>query len=212
MSSKVRNPLEPFMSTVMVVTGLVAAMVGISVVATIFGSGSILGWGSPNACVEMLNGTMRTSSDPVRVLDLPPGSSVYPSVVRLCIEHPSVGQRIGATLTQLPSQLVFFGFLLLVNRILNGARATGLYTTELVRRLRFLGWYLALGALAASIIEALALGSVLASQTPDREDWLSGFREWDPSWAMIISGLALITISRIMRIGAAMRDDLAGTV
>jgi hypothetical protein len=75
--------------------------------------------------------------------------------------------------------------------------------------LRFLGWYLAGGAVLAGIIESLASGVVLAQQT-------SGVA-WSPTelrfpWFAFLVGLGVITCARVMRIGVTMREDLDGTV
>jgi hypothetical protein len=210
MPGKTRDPLEPLTTTVALTAALSALLIGAGVLAAVLGTGSAFGWGSASVCVDAPRGVLRVTGE-ISGLGLAPDSSVFPGALSLCTERPGLGQRVGVTLTSLPEQVLFLGFLLLVHRILRVARARGLYTGDVVRQLRFLGWYLVVGALTASLVETLAIGGVLASQT-SYLDWLAGANQWHPSLATIISGLALVSVSRVMRIGVVMRHDLEGTV
>ncbi|MFJ9752775.1 hypothetical protein [Streptomyces chartreusis] len=148
----------------------------------------------------MNGGLLRIENVDIAGVDLPSGSNLGASTYSLCVDHPVGLLRVGIALTQLPSTLLFLGFLLLVRRLLRGAQSDGLYSRPMARRLRVLGWYLIGGSLTAATVEALALGGVLASQTP-YSDWLSGVSQWHAPFAVVLTGIGLVTFARIMRIG-----------
>jgi hypothetical protein len=206
-----RNPLEPLTTTVLVVTVATFALLAIVGVATVFGSGSILGWGDPEVCIDVPNGTIRTSGVGAEPQGLPANSRAYASTITVCAQEPSTALRIGATLLYLPWVLLFFGFLLLVHRLLRAAAGDGIYSLGTARRLRFLGWFLLAGGLLAATVEALARGYVLSAQF-SYLDWLSGANQWSVSFPLLLSAIGLITFARVMRIGVDMREDLEGTV
>jgi uncharacterized membrane protein len=177
----------------------------------VFGSGSILGWGDPEVCIDVPNGTIRTSGVGAEPQGLPANSRAYASTITVCAQEPSTALRIGATLLYLPWVLLFFGFLLLVHRLLRAAAGDGIYSLGTARRLRFLGWFLLAGGLLAATVEALARGYVLSAQF-SYLDWLSGANQWSVSFPLLLSAIGLITFARVMRIGVDMREDLEGTV
>ena len=118
--------------------------------------------------------------------------------------------RTTGMLMSLPLLVLFLSSLWLLRRFLRAAGRPGrLYSLDSARRLGFLGWYLAAGAVLAGIIESVASGVVLAQQT-------SGVA-WGPTelrfpWFAFLVGLGVITCARVMRIGVTMREDLDGTV
>ncbi|MFF3404488.1 hypothetical protein ACFYW6_39645 [Streptomyces sp. NPDC002659] len=208
-----RNPLEPLTTTVTILSALTALWLGFMTLVIGFGSGSAFGWGRENhpACVDVNGGLLRIENVDITGAGLPSGSNLGASAYSLCIDHPAGLLRAGIALTQLPSTLLFLGFLLLVGRLLRGAQADGVHSRPTARRLQLLGWYLIGGSLTVATVEALALGAVLASQTP-YSDWLSGVSQWHAPFAVVLAGIGLVTFARIMRIGATMSDDLEGTV
>jgi hypothetical protein len=206
-----RNPLEPLTTTVAVLSVLVAAFIAIGLAAALLGSGSVFGWGDNSVCVEMLSSGLRHTGTGVTGVGLQPGSQIVPRVLGLCTDNPSIVQRIGVTLTLLPSTLLFLGFLLLLHRLLRRAQAEGLYSQQTARQLRTLGWYLISGCLIAETIEVMATGAVAASQTTYL-DWLSAANQWRPSMAVLLAGVGLVTFARILKIGISMRKDLEGLV
>jgi hypothetical protein len=78
--------------------------------------------------------------------------------------------------------------------------------------MRTLGWLLTLGGLAASVIESAARIVIFTRlvQYPGR-NWLAA-GQVNFSFTTLITGLALITLARVMTLGVKMRDELDVTV
>lgn len=204
------DALEPIASTVGVLGALTGVLMGLILLATVFGSGSLFGFGDTEVCAAGPAGFFGGQTEPT-VRGLSAGSRVFARQVELCAQHPSVGLRLIGTLTTLPSFLLFLGFLLLVHRLLRAAQTHGIYSFHTVRRVRLLGWCLLVGDLLAATLEAIMRGGVFAAQVP-RLGWDSGLITWHASFAVLLAGIGVITFARVMAVGAAMREDLEGTV
>jgi hypothetical protein len=136
--------------------------------------------------------------------------AVGSNAISVCADHPDGALRMAGMLMSLPSLVLFLSFLVLIRRLLKAAGRPGaLYSPDPARRLRVLGWYLTVGAVAAGIIETAAEGAAVADQTS-----LSWFNpsEFHLSVPALLVGLGLITVATVVRIGVTMREDLDGTV
>src|ERR1044072_4727784 len=109
-----RSRLEPAATTACVLLTLRALAIGLGVIAGILGSGSGLGLGNHGSCVEMANGRVPVpqTGDNV-VMGVRDGVRSGASAVRMCVDEPTVGQRVLEALTKLPTMLVLLGALLL---------------------------------------------------------------------------------------------------
>lgn len=209
-ASKPADVLEPIASTVRFLSVLTSVLLGALVLATVFGSGSLFGFGDREVCAGGQVGVIGAQTD-ATVRGLSTASRAFADQVQLCAQHPSVALRLIGTLTTLPTFLLFLGFLVLVHRLARAAQTHGIYSLEIVRRVRILGWYVLVGDLVAATIEAIMRGGVLAAQLPN-VGWNLGLLTWHTSWSVFLAGIGVITFARVMAVGAAMREDLEGTV
>jgi len=95
------------------------------------------------------------------------------------------------------------------------ARRGGPFTVRVAAAMRVLGWYIIAGAALAAAIQQLATVLLLRSLVaPPPEEVgsvaLVALRALVPVPAL--AGAALLTFARIVRLGAAMDDEIQGTV
>jgi hypothetical protein len=207
-----RSPLEPAATWVHVFLALVGTLVGISVLATVFGSGSVFGIGGSDICVEAANGRVpvpQYGDNVVRGVEN--GVRSGPSVVRMCDESPTVEQRLLGVAAQAPTFLVFVGALLLAARLIRGAAREGIFTQTVAKRLRMLGWFVLVGEAVATFVEAQARNWLTNTMIVDR-DTVFTVNDWDVPLMALFLGAVLISMGRIMRVSTMMREDLEGTV
>ena len=126
--------------------------------------------------------------------------------------HPTAGQALAFAVTLLPAGLLRVGTLYLVMRLARAVARDGVYTAQAARLVLSLGWWLLAGGLVATLAEAFARVNLLSDLVTWRVDWGQWPAAWSVSWPVAWIGLGLIAFARIMRIGAGMRADLAGTV
>ena len=119
------------------------------------------------------------------------------------------------SLMTVPEVLLWGGILLLLWRLLVLARRDGPFTARVAGAMRVLGWYIIAGAVLAAAIEQLStvlLFNSLVTPPPEGIDSVpfAALRALVPVPAL--AGTALLTFARIVRFGAAMDDELQGTV
>lgn len=89
----------------------------------------------------------------------------------------------------------------------------GVFTARVAGLLRVAGWWLLLGCLVGELVEAGAHAALLATLARDHpftaDSWLGSGK---PPYALVLTALGILTVARVMRAGAAMREDLDGTV
>ena len=207
-----RSPLEPAATWVHVFLALVGAFVALGVIATVFGSGSVFGIGSPDICVEAENGRVVVPQSESNVVQgAENGVRSLPATVRICVESPTVEQRLLSVLSQAPTFLVFVGALLLAARLIRGATREGIFTQTVTKRLRTLGWFVLAGEVVATFVEAQARNWLTNTMTVDR-DIAFTVNDWNVPLMALFLGAVLISMSRIMRVSTTMREDFEGTV
>src|SRR5580698_8431956 len=138
--TKARNPLEPLTTVTAVLLGLAGVGLLAVIPATIFGSGSILGFGhAANVCAD--TGEV-VSGSAVQGLSqqTQPGVSLMSTGYQLCAAHPTGEQRLWYLVQHLPATALFLGALLLAFLFVRGAARDGIYTPVIATRLRVLGW------------------------------------------------------------------------
>lgn len=207
-----RDPLEPLSTTTGVLLGLLCTGLVLAVGATIFASGSILGWGrSASVCVTT---NWQTSSDDTGWPGSPhlaPNVSAITSGFRLCTDHPSTAQRLWYTAQELPTTVLLVGAVLLMYLFVRAAQRSGVYTPTAARRLRVLGWFLLLGPVAQTAIRhlastQLAKGMLIGGDGPLRTTTYS------VQWAALLAGIAVLSFARILRLGSGMREELEAVI
>jgi hypothetical protein len=174
---------------------------------------SILGVGRGPACVDAyLNGISMTGEGPT-IIGLRPGASNGTGgTVPVCVQHPTAGQRALEILSTAPNTVLYLAIVLLVLQLLLVVRRLGPFVVPVASRLRFLGWFVLIGSVAATVAQNLGaayfLASAVSQPVPVVSDALNGSIVGIP----LLAACGLLTLSRIMRVGARMQDDLAGTV
>jgi hypothetical protein len=207
---------EPLGSVTALFGGLLLFAVAASIVFTVFGSGSLGGFGHTTICATQPN-TGYGGSDWASHLDVAarPGASIsINGTLQACADHPAVGQRILYTLMSLPGLLVWGSVLFLLWRVIRAARQSGPFTVPVAVAMRRLGWLIIGGCVAAAAVQGFALDQLLNTMLTPRDHF--GDLISEPVRALLpvpaLAGAALLTFARIIRLGADMDDEIKGTV
>jgi len=218
MTTRNRKLTEPLETTAAVFGSLFAAVLILSAVATLVGTGTLGGLGHALVCATDPNVGGDSGASPFTgVYAARPGAALQAPNAPLsaCAIHPGFGQHLLYSLTTIPQILLWAGILLLLWRLLVIARRGGPFTVRVAAAMRMLGWYILAGSVLAAAIEQLAtvllLGSLVAPQPEGIGSVaVAALRALVPVPAL--AGAALLTFARIVRLGAAMDDEIQGTV
>jgi hypothetical protein len=214
-----RKLTEPLETTTLFFGSLFAAALILGAVATLVGTGTLGGLGHAQVCVTDPNigGSNSDTSPFTHVYPAKSGAQLQPPTAPLsaCALHPGFGQHLLYSLTAMPQVLLWGGVLLLLGRLLVIARRSGPFTARVAAAMRVLGWYITAGAVLAAAIEQLATVLLLGSLVAPSPEGIgsvavAALRALVPVPAL--AGAALLTFARIVRLGAAMDDELQGTV
>jgi hypothetical protein len=212
-----RKLTQPLESVTVIFGALLLAFVALVTVSTLAGSGSFLGFGHAPICATLPGtyGSGNWASADVGVTASPGTSIAVNGSLQACSAHPGIGQRALYTLTSLPGWLMWGGVLFLLGRVISAARLAGPFTARTAAAMRRLGWLIIAGAAVAGLIQGFAqnqlLNTMVASGTSFYSLLLSvPFHPLLPVSAL--GGAALLTFARITRLGAAMDDEMKGTV
>jgi len=208
---------EPLGRVTALFGSLLLALMTISAVLAIAGSGSFGGFGAgATICATQPNAQYGTGSA-ADYPSLAARSGVSVDVIgtaRVCALHPSISQRILYTLTDLPSLLVWGTVLLLIWLIIRQARRSGPFTVPVAVAMRRLGWLIIGGSAAAAALQGFATDQLLNTMLVAHDDFGDALTQ--PIHALVpvpvLAGAALLTFARIIRLGASIDDDLKGTV
>ena len=95
-----------------------------------------------------------------------------------------------------------------------GSRGTGSFTVQAAVAMRRLGWLIIAGTAAATAVQGFALdqllNTMLTPPTAGGDAVLEAFHALLP--VPLLAGAALLTFARIIRLGAAMDDEIRATV
>jgi hypothetical protein len=144
-----------------------------------------------------------------------PGASVsIDGSLQACLGHPGAGQWALYGLMLVPSVIAWTGSLFLLWRTIRMARLAGPFTPRVASAMRRLGWFILGGSVTVSVIHAAALGALLVQMvnlpSPFAFVIYGAVRGVLPF--PLLAGAALLTLARIMRLGAVMDDELRATV
>ncbi|MFF4457257.1 DUF2975 domain-containing protein [Streptomyces goshikiensis] len=208
--SEDRKLLEPLSTVVSGVLRLLVGALAISVVLSLFNN-DIAFWNGPRNCAtaDWVSGS---SSAADAMFSARNGAHVT-AVPQYCADHPSSYQHLLGVLNGLPTLVLLIGGLILLNRLLQSAARNGVYTTQTASRLRLLGWWLLLGSVVAEVIEASARAALLVTLTDNVTFSAEAVLHTSAfPYFTVLTALGVLTFARITRAGAAMREDLEGTV
>lgn len=209
-----RRATEPLASTTAAFGGLLIGLFGLVTVTTIWGSGSFGGFGDAQVCATSGQTLVSGASPPFLAHSLRPGGYLsLNSPLQVCASHPGLWQRTLYTLTSLPSALIWVGVLLLLWRLIRVAARRGPLALEVAGTMRFLGWFILAGSLAAITLQGVAnqllMHTLLAGHT-DLGDIVNALIAGLP--VPLLVGAGLLTFARIIRLGAALDEEIKGTI
>jgi hypothetical protein len=191
----------------------------IGVVLTLVGVGSIGGFGRTSICVNQPHtqyGDGNGSIDHLSLVGRHGASISLSGTLQACINHPGLTQRIMYTLTTIPGLLFWACVLLLLYRLIVSARRAGPFTVQVATAMRRLGWLIIVGSVAAAVVQAFDLDLLLNSMVTGLFNSMYADVIWAGLGALFpvpaLTGAALLTMARIVRLGAEMDDEIKGTV
>jgi hypothetical protein len=204
-----RNPLEPIATTVGWATLLLFAVLVLSLFE------HQAAWGNGPVCTTVSPGeTSIFWGAPISLPQVAPAAHASVASVAICADHPAAVLRAAGLLAVWPYFVLWLVFLWRLRGLLKAAALPGgLYSPATASRLRVLGWLLTLGGLAASIIESAAKIMIFTRVVnyPPGPTWFEP-AQINFSFSTLITGLILITLARVMTLGAKMQEELDATV
>ena len=214
-----RNRLDPLATVVTCVFWVAVLATATTVIRTLTGQGPLFGAhiGGPSptlagVCLNAAPVLLQHAGSGLSQSGLSPGVRAAWNAASVCAAHPTAGQAVAATLAALPVDLLRLGALYFAMRLARAAARDGVYTAWAARLLLVLGWWLLAAGLAATVAEAFARLNLLSQLVTWHVDWGQWPAAWSVSWPVAWTGLGLLALARIVRIGAGMRADLEGTV
>lgn len=133
---------------------------------------------------------------------------------RICRDDSSLGTQLLYQSSRFATSLALLVAFFLLDRLIRGARRENGFNEMVVRRLWFLGVFLGVSTLATSlyttVVETGLAQSMVAGQI--RDIWEMALFGWAFPWEFLIAGLGLVVMSKVVRVGAHMREELEGTV
>jgi hypothetical protein len=210
------NPLAPLERIIAVIGGLMIFFLLAVVPASLLGSGSVFGFGYPIVCVEAPYGavaTDRAHGDGVtgaHIQNLPSGVHANPSGFNLCASDPSTGQRVLATLMDLPGFLFLLGFIVIAWRLTRRVRRRGPFMPDVARALARLGVFLFVGEFVVALSQGLATQRLASTMLSEHSNYIGGY--FHLSGAVIIASFGLQAMGRVMAMTVPMREEIDATV
>lgn len=214
---------EPLDTVTSVFGILVLLAIVASVVFSLVGSGSIGGFGHATVCVTQPNTGYSGDgwADRLGVAARPGASIEINGLLQACVAHPGLGQRVLYTLMGLSGLVLWPCLLFLLWRMLRIAKRAGPFASRVASALRTLGWVVIAGTAAAAIVRGLAQ-NVLLNSLMVAQPW-SGQTVAPAGNVMtglvnamvpvpVLAGAALLTFARIIRLGAALDDEVKATI
>ncbi|GAA3417159.1 hypothetical protein [Streptosporangium vulgare] len=167
------------------------------------------------------------AEDPQRLKAMTTGSSVdsdpYPVEQgvefihprpRICEDDSSLGTQLLYQTSRFATPLALLVALFLLDRLIRGARRESGFDEVVVHRLWFLGVFLGVSTLAASLYTTIVETGLAVSMVAGsiRNVWEMALFGWAFPWAFLLAGLGLVVMSKVVRVGAHMREELEGTI
>lgn len=203
-----RNPLEPIATTAGCAATLLVAALLLSLLV------HQAAWGNGPVCTSVSASDATIFSGPVSIPGVARAAQASLGSVTICTSHPTSALRLAGVLLAWPYTVLWLIFLLRLNGLLKAASLPGgLYSPVTASRLRWLGWLLTFGGLAAGIIQSAARIVIFTRLVHyPGLGWSFAPHQISFSFTTLIVGLALITAARVMGLGVKMREELDVTV
>ncbi|ONI92454.1 hypothetical protein ALI22I_04175 [Saccharothrix sp. ALI-22-I] len=131
---------------------------------------------------------------------------------RLCVDDPAPWQHVLSFLSEAPTALARVVALLLLLKLLRNASRHGIHTADTAAGVRRFGHYLLWVLPAAAMADSIARTTLVHAAVTFDAGYLSFLGEWEAPWWAVITGIALLSLAKIMRASAEMREELEGTV
>jgi hypothetical protein len=207
--SRLTEPLESvtaFFGGLMIL----AALVGVAFL--VFGSGTFGGLYS-SVCVTQPGAQYGASDWKVPFVAARPGNSVsIIGALQACADHATAGEQALSIVAGL-SAVVFWGSLLfLLWRMIVTARQHGPFTQRVATALRRLGWFIIIGAASAAVVRLIAIDALLTMMASVDSPFANLLEVPLHMPVPLLTGAALLTFARIIRVGAAMDAEIQGTI
>jgi hypothetical protein len=213
-SVRIRDPLLPIDFIVTGLLGLVVVMVLFFTGLTIFGRGSTFGVGEPDLCLDTRLGMSFYGPEQYKayplIAGLATGATAVPNSASICADA-TTRIHIYYAATGLPSTAFFVGALVVVFALIKVARRLGVFAMPVVRMARVLGWYLIVGTLAATVVEATAKAGLFHQLVPGQDE-MSAIEFVHLDIPVLIIGFGIITVARVLRIASGMQREIDATV
>jgi hypothetical protein len=209
-----RRATEPLATTAAAFGGLLIGLFLLVTVTTIWGSGSFGGFGDAQVCATDSSTSVSAASPAFLVHRVRPGAYLnLNSPVQACAAHPGLWQRVLYTLTSVPTALIWVGVLLLLWRLIRIAARRGPLALEVAGSMRFLGWFILAGSLVAITAQGVANQILLSTMMTGRADLGAIVDSLIAGLPVpLLVGAGLLTFARITRLGAALDEEVRGTV
>ncbi|NUW30497.1 DUF2975 domain-containing protein [Nonomuraea sp. SMC257] len=161
-----------------------------------------------------LGAAVKASTSAPFMYPLAEGAEVTEPVPHLCRDDSGFATQLLYQSSRFATVVVLLAALLLLERLIRGARREGGFDETVVARLRFLGLFLAAGTLVSSLYTAIAETGLAESMvaTTIRRPWELALFNWSVPWAFLVAGVGLVVMAKVVRVGASMREELEGTV
>jgi len=191
----------------------VAALMLLTVIMTVFGSGSVLGFGDAEVCATARPGEVPWGGqDPRRAVPgLEADARWHTSQIAVCVEDPSLGVRTAGSLGGLGEIGIFVGSLFLVRRVIGHARRSGLFSEGVSARVLTLGRFLVVAAPVSAFLARLGDHLVLDAAVAG-ELWFGHLLDWDFPWTLFIVGVGLVSTARVIAYARELQDDVDRTI
>jgi hypothetical protein len=206
---------EPLESVTAFFASLMLFALAAGVILALVAPKAVGGFGRGSVCVTQPGVSYSDSGwmAPAGVAARSGASVSIAGTVQVCALHPGIAERALYGLTEIPAVLAWAGVLLLLWQMISAARRTGPFTLKVAAAMRRLGWFIIAASVAAAALHAMALDQLLSTMLR-AEGQLPGL-----IWTTLrelpvpaLTGAALLTFARMFRLGAAMGDEIDGTV
>lgn len=218
-----KDPLWPLALLSNVLLTLLGIFLLLLAATTIWGSGEGMGFGGDSVCATTQPGdgfiyrergggagdrSGNALSGPV---GLTSQATFHQTEIEICLQEPTIGQRVIYGLSIWPEVLLFAGSLGLLRLIVGRAYGQGLFSRQVAQMASILGAVVLAGSLLVATIEAFARGALIA-QALDDEGWTVGAVGWNTSISAVIGGIGIICVGRVLARAVAMQEDLDATI
>jgi hypothetical protein len=176
---------------------------------------TVFGFGPGPACANVpLNGLTETGGGSVLAHMRPETFASTGGRLMVCANRPTIGQRTLVTLTEAPAAVLYLAILVLLWQLLRTVRKAGPFVDLVAGRLRFLAWFILIGSLtvaaAESVAQSVFASTIVTDPVPITINAVNSVI--NGIFLPVLIACGLLTLARMIRVGARMSDDLAGTV